>query len=262
VKKALLISPLIILGIGVLLNNCGGDDRAQCDALCHVFCQRYSECIVPKTTSELNQCEQNCRDEIEKPLTNNACENIMNNVVGMNCTGFRRYLSGCSDECSTSGSKVCSGKGYKTCGYNDSNGCFELSSVTNCGSSELCLEGNCIQTYPSNITLGINNLCYNGDLVKYRYFGLISGDVWPSSDISGDMWPSSGYYSYENNKYDNNVYTSNITCLVEDNICLGGASESDLVLCVGIHNQMYTYSPSCCVSCTDGLNHIWDITCN
>ena len=217
-KKVISISLLIILGMELILNNCG-DDWTECDDLCQYYCHNISECVDSMNTSEINQCEQSCQDVIGELFTENVCVNITKDIEGMNCTEFKRYLSGCHDECSTVGSTVCSGNGYKTCEYNDSDGCFEYSSVINCGSSELCIEGNCIQTYSTIITLGINNLCYNGEMVKYRYFGVISGEVWPSSVISDERWPSSGYYSFENIEYENNIYTENITCLVGDNIC-------------------------------------------
>jgi len=259
-KNISLISIIIILGMGILLNNCG-DNRipheplchgTQRDSLCHDFCQKFSDCISAYMISELKQCENNCQEEIGKSLSVNACENIINNIEGMDCTGFKRYSSACHDECTTSGAKVCSGNGYLICAYNDSNGCFEYGQVNNCGLNELCSDGDCNKTYPSNITLEINNLCYNGQEVKYRYFGLVSGDVWPSS----------GFYSFLANENDNNVYSSNITCLVRDKICFGAGFGDSGGWCVGINNQMYGYDSGCCVSCSDGLDYVWSITCN
>jgi len=50
---------------------------------------------------------------------------------------------GCTNTCSTSGIKQCSGSGYQTCGNYDSDSCLEWSSITPCGANETCSNGVC-----------------------------------------------------------------------------------------------------------------------
>ncbi len=49
----------------------------------------------------------------------------------------------CSNECST-GSKQCSGNGYKVCGNYDSDSCTEWSGVSQCGTGKTCDNGQCV----------------------------------------------------------------------------------------------------------------------
>jgi len=50
---------------------------------------------------------------------------------------------GCTNQCSTSGAKECSGDGYHVCGNYDSDKCLEWSAVTACGAGEACSDGVC-----------------------------------------------------------------------------------------------------------------------
>ena len=60
-------------------------------------------------------------------------------------------ICGCSDICSPSGTHQCQGTtGYETCGNYNADDCLEWSSVTNCGATEACSNGNCISTCVDN----------------------------------------------------------------------------------------------------------------
>ncbi|MCU0653393.1 MAG: hypothetical protein MUD10_03995, partial [Candidatus Pacebacteria bacterium] len=58
------------------------------------------------------------------------------------------YFETCTDECSISGKRECSGNGYRTCGNYDSDSCKEWSTVTNCASDETCSNGSCVKKPP------------------------------------------------------------------------------------------------------------------
>ena len=60
----------------------------------------------------------------------------------------------CADECTTSGTKTCSGNGYKTCGNYDSDSCLEWSLITNCPSGQTCSNGQCSATCGNECTSG------------------------------------------------------------------------------------------------------------
>jgi len=53
------------------------------------------------------------------------------------------YEHRCSDECSISGQRQCSGNGYREC-YRGGDGCLYWSGVTSCGSNETCNNGSCV----------------------------------------------------------------------------------------------------------------------
>lgn len=64
----------------------------------------------------------------------------------------------CTNECS-SGQRICSGTGYKTCGNYDSDVCLEWSSVTNCPSGTICESGYCESC---SCTSWVNGICGAG----------------------------------------------------------------------------------------------------
>ena len=61
----------------------------------------------------------------------------------------------CTDEC-TSGTKVCEGNGYKTCGNYDADTCLEWSSLTNCLTGQTCSGGVCITPACTDSDGGVN----------------------------------------------------------------------------------------------------------
>lgn len=103
----------------------------------------------------------------------------------------------CSNECTTSGSKQCSGNGYQTCGNYDSDSCTEWSSVTSCPSGQTCSNGQCINNddYPmtSSSRSYLEEQCDSiGDskvYQKYSYniFCLIPSS-WQSSECGAGTW--------------------------------------------------------------------------
>lgn len=250
------ISQLVIFLMGIFPINCGGDDWTQCDAFCHVVCTKFSDCISTMTSSELNQCEQECQEEQEKLLLDeDVCETAKINISIMSCKEFVDSLNEdttptCSNECSPSGSRDCSGSGYRTCGNYDSDNCLEWSSITNCGSSQICSNGYCenvqITSY-SNITLRINDMCYDGYTSNYRFFDEDNNLVWPSS--------TSFYYAL----YTNTDYYSYLTCITGAKICYGADNGVGYYWGVGINNT--ESCSTCCVTCSDGLNAGWDLKC-
>jgi hypothetical protein len=89
----------------------------------------------------------------------------------------------CTDECSVSGQKICSGGGYKTCGSYDADSCLEWNNVTNCLATEICESGTCIpfvldpncmplkhdgQPLASHINLVFVPSGFNGDMNTFR----------------------------------------------------------------------------------------------
>lgn len=242
-KKVLLISLPLIFGAGLLLNDCGW---SECDALCRAYCKKFYECFYSITDSDTGQCEQLCRDGVEEHFTDNACNHGKIFANKSDCKEFKRSASGCSDECSSLGKTVCSGNGFKVCVSNDSNGCNEYTPVTSCGDLALCREGMCIQTSSTILTLRINSLCGSLVSIKYRYFGLYSGSVWPSPK---------GYY------YTNSQSSDDIMCLVGDLICYGAASGNDLFWGVGLDNTNGCLG--CCSECVENAVYgAWDLTCD
>lgn len=256
VKKVLLINLSIILGIGLILNNCG--DWTKCDALCRTYCQKYSECFDSITNSENDQCEHFCQDGMEEEFSGNACENAKNYISKKDCTEFKRYVSGCSYDCYL-GARICTGNGYQTCVYNDLHGCSEFSPVTNCESDEVCIDGNCNYIHPTNVTLRIDDLCDDDLPIMYRYFVYRYLD-----ENTGEVWPSS-----EDLYYSDVVNSIIITCFVGDIICLGAENGEGHVWGIDMAGEYGPIDPNklhpcnfCCVYCVDNLNHVWDCTCN
>ena len=78
----------------------------------------------------------------------------------------------CSDECSPSGSRQCSGNGYQICGDYDSDDCLEWSAVTSCAPGETCSDGYCSSTCTDECSSGERE-CY-GD--GYRICGDYDSD--------------------------------------------------------------------------------------
>ena len=99
----------------------------------------------------------------------------------------------CSDECSPSGVKQCSGNGYQTCGDYDSDGCLEWSSVTNCTSGDTCSGGVCSSTCTDECASGARECSGNG----YRICGSYDSDScldWSSVTACGTGEACSGGY--------------------------------------------------------------------
>ena len=70
----------------------------------------------------------------------------------------------CSNECTTSGARQCSGTtGYQTCGNYDADSCLEWNSVTNCQSGYTCSNGQCITT--TSVFFSITGDIQNGAYV-------------------------------------------------------------------------------------------------
>ena len=55
----------------------------------------------------------------------------------------------CTNQCSTSGAKECSGNGYHVCGNYDADKCLEWSDVTACDTGETCTDGVCSTNGPT-----------------------------------------------------------------------------------------------------------------
>jgi parallel beta-helix repeat protein len=62
----------------------------------------------------------------------------------------------CTNDCTSSGAKQCSGNGYQTCGNYDSDSCLEWSSVTACSTGQTCSGGIC-QSTAATCSDGIQN---------------------------------------------------------------------------------------------------------
>ncbi len=76
----------------------------------------------------------------------------------------------CTDECSTNGKRECYGNGFRTCGNHDSDSCLEWGSVTNCGASQTCVNGSCVDDYDEptvNLTSTGDGSCGTGFTLKW-----------------------------------------------------------------------------------------------
>ncbi|MFH1802985.1 MAG: hypothetical protein ABH864_06080 [archaeon] len=58
-------------------------------------------------------------------------------------------VTSCTDDCSYLGQKQCSGNGFITCGYFDTDECFDWSTRTDCAADEVCEGGYCVPEEPS-----------------------------------------------------------------------------------------------------------------
>ena len=68
----------------------------------------------------------------------------------------------CQNECSSAGSKRCSGNGYQICENYDVDDCLEWSSGFSCAPSEVCQNGYCIIPQGSKLLLLVEDSLYNG----------------------------------------------------------------------------------------------------
>ena len=58
----------------------------------------------------------------------------------------------CANECTINGSRKCEGNGYKTCGDYNTDGCLEWGTVVNCGQSQTCSNGFCLDVCENECT--------------------------------------------------------------------------------------------------------------
>ena len=99
-------------------------------------------------------------------------------VAGKVCSGGNCVYNGskCSNECSYSGYKQCSGtSGYQTCGNYDSDSCLEWSSTSvSCSFGYTCNSGTCAMTACSNeCPYSGQKVCYG---TGYKYCGQFDSD--------------------------------------------------------------------------------------
>lgn len=90
----------------------------------------------------------------------------------------------CTDECTPSDSKQCSGNGYQTCGNYDIDSCLEWSSVTSCPSGYTCSNGVCA-IQPFDFSLSLNpvsgSVVRGGSTITTTTVILTSGTTQPVS---------------------------------------------------------------------------------
>ena len=107
----------------------------------------------------------------------------------------------CTNECSSAGTKQCSGNGYQVCGNYDSDSCLEWSSVTSCGASQLCSNGQCITPPPAcTDECSSGSTRCNGNIVQTC--GSYDSDScleWPSSTTGSGNTACSGSTPYCSN---------------------------------------------------------------
>ncbi len=78
---------------------------------------------------------------------------VHNCVPGETCVNGS-CVKTCTDECSVSGQRVCSGNGWKQCGNYDNDSCKEWGPITNCAFNETCTNGSCHSTCQDQCTFG------------------------------------------------------------------------------------------------------------
>ncbi len=82
--------------------------------------------------------------------------------AGQTCANGYCQAPTCTNECSTSGMRQCSGTGsFQTCGNYDSDTCLEWSSVNSCPSGQSCSSGNCYVSNSSTCTDTDGGVNYN-----------------------------------------------------------------------------------------------------
>lgn len=75
-----------------------------------------------------------------------SCDYDFNNPCDQKGSGYNpETCYGCTNECSTSGARQCSGNGYQVCGNTDADPCLEWGTVTACGTGYYCSAGNCLE---------------------------------------------------------------------------------------------------------------------
>lgn len=99
----------------------------------------------------------------------------------------------------------------------------------------------------TTITLGIQDSCYDGYRIEWRYFDVTNNLVWPSSNQV--------YY----NQYEGVLYSSNLLCNVGAKICYGARTGSKYW---GIDLDGSKSCSSCCVTCQPGVQYNWNLVCN
>ena len=125
-----------------------------------------------------NDCNENYNSGTQVTLTatsntgsvfngwNGACTGTENcNLVidgNKQVTASFSTVPTCVNECSTSGSKQCSGNGYQTCGNYDVDSCLEWSTVTNCVQGQTCSNGVCTASCTDECSQGSKQCSGNG----------------------------------------------------------------------------------------------------
>jgi len=141
----------------------------------------------------------------------------------------------CTNEC-TSGSKECSGNGYRVCGNYDSDSCLEWGSVTSCGTNEVCVGGFCA----SSTSVTLTSTCSDSDggiaqFVKGRVtvFDSVSGisSIWSDLcflDIDGKFKLAEEFCSDPNLPLS---LTQFIDCSAYSKYCIDGACRTREYIC-------------------------------
>ena len=108
------------------------------------YCRGENSCY---TLNDICRTRRDTSYVYERYCNNNSMPRISYAKCDDGCDGNAcKIVATCTDDCSTSGDKQCSGNGYQTCGNYDNDSCLEWSSTTNCYSNQTCTDGECVAT--------------------------------------------------------------------------------------------------------------------
>jgi|APSaa5957512622_1039677.scaffolds.fasta_scaffold09228_6 hypothetical protein len=105
------------------------------------YCRGENSCY---TLNDICRTRRDTSYVYERYCNNNSMPRISYAKCDDGCDGNAcKIVATCTDDCSTSGDKQCSGNGYQTCGNYDNDSCLEWSTNTNCATDEICKDGAC-----------------------------------------------------------------------------------------------------------------------
>lgn len=164
-------------------NGCGGN--VSCGSCSSGQICSNGNCVASCTPATCTSLGYNCG------TASNGCGGTLNCGTcpsGQTCQSNKCITSTptCTNDCSPSGTKQCSGNGYQFCGNFDSDSCYEWGPATDCGTAKYCSRGSCIICYPkancnknsadacevdlntnSNNCGSCGNVCASGYICKY-----------------------------------------------------------------------------------------------
>jgi hypothetical protein len=227
-------------------------DEKNCGACGHQC--SYSQTCCSGTCIELTTNASNCGACGRACSTNQECYKsvcCLSGQVGQVCSACsdssHPYFCGASTPSVGSscwdGPTVCAT--VVKCG-DDSYGCEDASDHYNCSKAK-CVSGSVGASGTGTISLTINDKCNVDASIQYRFIDESASIYWPSSTTVYTL------------TYGNEMSHS-LSCTIGDNLCYGARRSNGYYWGADIDDS--SSCSNCCITCSEGATHNWNLTCN